>query len=151
MSHWRLFQFCQAYTRTIQKNGESHWSCMVANERSGNQLCQPNWQDLPTKFILFAASRLVAGKTGEEAHEHGGGILSPPRGNWGNYPKEHTRCIFKWFTLQFNIIYDTGAFNIYQRLNLCVPCVVCNSNSKNIFFLKLRRLLHSTYRTVQVY
>ena len=42
VSHWRLFQFCQAYTRTMQKKWESHWSCMVANERSGNQLCQPN-------------------------------------------------------------------------------------------------------------
>ena len=52
VSHWRLFQFCQAYTRTIQKNGESHWTCMVANERSGNQLCQPNWQDFANKIYL---------------------------------------------------------------------------------------------------
>ena len=50
VSLWRLFQCCHAYTRIIQKNGESHWSCMVANERSGNQFCQPNWHDLAGKI-----------------------------------------------------------------------------------------------------
>ena len=42
---------------------------MVANERSEDQFCKPNWKIKQTKFILFVASRLVAGKIGDEAHE----------------------------------------------------------------------------------
>ena len=58
-----------------EKRG-AHWSCMVANERSADPFYQQNWQDLADKkFILFAASRLVAGKIREEAHEHSDAIL----------------------------------------------------------------------------
>ena len=59
----------------MQKKGESQWSCMVANERSADEFCQANRQDLANKFILFAASRLVAGKIGEEAYKHSNAIL----------------------------------------------------------------------------
>ena len=57
LSHWLLFQFCQAYTRTIQKNGKSHWSCMMANKRSADQFCQQNWQDLANKIYLVCCKR----------------------------------------------------------------------------------------------
>ena len=51
VSHWHLFHFCQAYTRTIQKNGEFHWSCMVANERLDNQFFQQ-------KLVRFSKQNL---------------------------------------------------------------------------------------------
>ena len=77
----------------------------------------------------------------------GGFYPPPPTGELGNYPFTlhgninffiHVRNTHVLFSsgLHFSsdIIYNVGAFAIYQRLNLCVPCVVCNSNSKNIFF-----------------
>ena len=48
--------------------------------------------------------------------------------------KEHTRCIFLWFTLQFRLHLQRWRVRYYRRLNLWVPCFVYNSNSKNIFF-----------------
>ena len=48
---------------------------MVASERSADQFCQPNLQDLENKIYLVAASHLMAGKIGEEAHEHSDAIL----------------------------------------------------------------------------
>ena len=89
-----------------------------------------------------------------------GDFIPPPRGNWGNYPftlqgtihliihVRNTHVVFS-SSLHFSsdIIYNVGAFAIYQRLNLWVPCIVCNSNSKNIFF-EIAPVAHSTYRTV---
>ena len=76
----------------------------------------------------------------------GGFYPPPPTGKLGNYPFAlhgtihliiHVRNTHVAFSsgLHFSdIIYNVGAFAIYQHLNLWVPCVVCNSNSKNIFF-----------------
>ena len=106
-SHWRSFQFCQAYTWTIQKNRVSHWSCMVANERSADQFWEPNWQDLANKMYLICCNPF--GGWQEEAHEHSDAILLV-----GTKDNVLYRG-YKWYSVTSirNSIYDFG--KVYKR------------------------------------
>ena len=66
------------------------------------------------------------------------GILSPsPTLSIYTCKIIHLRNTHVVFTCGFHCssdIYNVGAFAIYRRINLWVPCFVYNSNFKNIFF-----------------